>query len=272
VVVVMPLIVESLGLGAMTELVVKIGSAIVLILAALVGLSALYRWGPSRSEAKWKWITPGAVIAVVIAMIGSLLFSWYVANFGSYNETYGSLGAIIGFMTWLWIMMTFVITGGEVNAEMEHQTREDTTTGDEQPMGTRGAEMADTVAQGPHDTGDDAKGAAHAAPSAKDASHGSGATSDSIGRQHSREAPRSAPADAIGRGPAAARTNPALHRASEPGSADQRRPARPADAPQEPIGVVGGLMLLGAVALAVAAGKSGRQAPTSPREPGSLQR
>ena len=146
--VLMPLVVESIGLGALAELLVKIGSAVVLLLAGLVGLAALYRWGPSRSEAEWRWITPGALVAVVIAMIGSLLFSWYVANFGSYNETYGSLGAIIGFMTWLWIMMIFVITGGELNAEMEHQTREDTTTGPEEPMGSRGAEMADSVADG----------------------------------------------------------------------------------------------------------------------------
>jgi membrane protein len=146
VVVVMPLIVASLGLGALTELVVKIGSALVLLVAGLVGLSALYRWGPSREEAEWKWITPGATVAIVIAMIGSLLFSWYVANFGSYNETYGSLGAIIGFMTWLWIMVIFIITGGELNAEMEHQTLKDTTTGPEKPLGARGAEMADTVA------------------------------------------------------------------------------------------------------------------------------
>jgi membrane protein len=255
VVVVMPIVVESLGLGAMTELVVKIGSAIVLIVAALVALSALYRWGPSRSEAKWKWITPGAIVAVVIAMIGSLLFSYYVANFGSYNETYGSLGAIIGFMTWLWIMTTFVITGGELNAEMEHQTRKDTTTGTEQPLGTRGAQMADTVAQGPDDTGDDSKGAAHAAPSAKDTSDGSAASAGRIGRN----------------------ANPALHREAghrEPGHRGDavRRPQRPVDGSQEPIGVVGGLMLLGAVALAVAAGKNGRKpGPGSPaprqREP-----
>jgi hypothetical protein len=181
------------------------------------------------------------VIAVVVAMIGSLAFSWYVTNFGSYNETYGSLGAIIGFMTWMWIMVAFVITGGEINAEMEHQTRHDTTTGAEQPLGARGAEMADTVAQGKHDTGDDSKGAAHAAPSKKDASHGNGATVESGDRHVQRDdVPRNAPADAIGRDRAAARTSRAPHS-------------------QEPIGVAGGLMLLGAVALAVAAGKSGRK-------------
>ncbi len=237
VVVVMPLVVESLGLGNLTELVVKIGSAVVLIAAALVGLSALYRWGPSRSEAQWKWITPGAVVAVIIAMIGSLLFSWYVANFGSYNETYGSLGAIIGFMTWLWIMVTFVITGGELNAEMEHQTRKDTTTGSEQPLGARGAEMADTVARGPHDTGDDSKGAAHAAPSAT--------------------------------GPA---PRPAAYDSGGESRQRERSQERLLEGQQESIGVVGGLMLLAAVALAVAAGKSRRKVDAAPRRMGPLQR
>lgn len=238
VVVVMPLVVEMIGLGAMTELLVKIGSAIVLIIAMLLALSALYRWGPSRSEAKWKWVTPGAVIAVVIAMIGSLLFSWYVANFGSYNETYGSLGAIIGFMTWLWIMTAFIITGGEINAEMEHQTRRDTTTGPEQPLGTRGAEMADSVATGSHDTGkDDARDAASAS-GATNASHGSGTAKDGSGRYSARgDDVRTAPARAIGRGPAAARTT--------------RGPRS-----QEPLGATGAVMLLGALALAMAAGKS----------------
>jgi len=242
VVVVMPLVVESIGLGSLTELVVKIGSAVVLIVAALVGLSALYRWGPSRREAQWKWITPGALVAVAIAMIGSLLFSWYVANFGSYNETYGSLGAIIGFMTWLWIMVAFVITGGELNAEMEHQTREDTTTGAEKPLGTRGAEMADTVAKGPHDTGDDPKGAAHAAPSGKDASHGS-PPPGSHGRERERAVvARNARPEPVGGELTAART-------------------RPSSQSQEPLGVIGGLMLLGALALTVAAGNSRRIMP-----------
>ncbi len=75
---------------------------------------------------------------------GSLLFSWYVANFRSYNKTYGSLGAAIGFMTWIWISTTIVLLGAQVNAEMEHQTAEDTTVGEPQPLGTRGAKMADS--------------------------------------------------------------------------------------------------------------------------------
>jgi membrane protein len=74
-----------------------------------------------------------------------MLFSWYVANFGNYNETYGSLGAAIGFMTWIWISTTIVLLGGEINAELEHQTAKDTTVGAKAPIGTRGAKMADTV-------------------------------------------------------------------------------------------------------------------------------
>jgi membrane protein len=74
-----------------------------------------------------------------------MLFSWYVANFGKYNETYGSLGAIIGFMTWMWLSVTIVLMGAELNAEIEHQTVKDTTTGPQEPMGARGAHVADTI-------------------------------------------------------------------------------------------------------------------------------
>ncbi len=149
---VLPLILNTLGLGSQVQLLVQVASGLILMVAALFGLSALYRWGPSRADAQWKWITPGATVSVLVGIIASVLFSWYVANFGTYNETYGSLGAVIGFMTWLWIMVTFIITGGELNAEMEHQTRRDSTTGPAQPMGQRGAQMADTVAQGAEDT------------------------------------------------------------------------------------------------------------------------
>jgi hypothetical protein len=73
-------------------------------------------------------------------------FSWYVANFGSYNATYGSLGAVIGFMTWMWLSIIVVLLGAKLNAELEHQTAKDATHGAAKPMGTRGAEMADTAA------------------------------------------------------------------------------------------------------------------------------
>jgi len=119
----------------------------VMFLAVLLGLALLYRYGPSRDAPRWRWATPGSALAAFLWLGGSLLFSWYVGNFGKYNQTYGSLGAAIGFMTWIWISTTIVLLGAQVNAEMEHQTAEDTTVGKPQPMGTRRARMADTVGQ-----------------------------------------------------------------------------------------------------------------------------
>ena len=117
----------------------------VLLAAVLGGLALLYRYGPSRDAPRWRWVTWGSALAAVAWLVTSLGFSWYVSNFGKYNETYGSLGAVIGFMTWIWISTTIVLIGAEVNAEMEHQTEADTTRGPEQPLGTRDARMADTV-------------------------------------------------------------------------------------------------------------------------------
>jgi membrane protein len=117
----------------------------VLLFAVLGGLALLYRYGPSRDAPRWRWVTWGSALAAVAWVVTSLGFSWYVANFGKYNETYGSLGAVIGFMTWIWISTTIVLIGAEVNAEMEHQTEADTTRGPEQPLGARDARMADTV-------------------------------------------------------------------------------------------------------------------------------
>ena len=84
-------------------------------------------------------------MAAVLWLTASMAFSWYVANFGSYNATYGSLGAVIGFMTWMWLSTIVVLLGAKLNAELEHQTARDTTEGADKPIGTRGAKMADTV-------------------------------------------------------------------------------------------------------------------------------
>jgi membrane protein len=119
-----------------------------LLLLVIGTLAVLYRYGPSRSEPKWRWVTWGSALAGVLWLIGSGLFSWYVAHFGSYNETYGSLGAAIGFMTWIWLSTTVVLLGAELNAEMEHQTVRDTTVGGQKPLGARQARMADAVAAG----------------------------------------------------------------------------------------------------------------------------
>jgi membrane protein len=117
-----------------------------LLLLVIGALAVLYRYGPSRRTPKWRWVTWGSAVAGLLWLIVSGLFSWYVANFGSYNETYGSLGAAIGFMTWIWLSTTVVLLGAELNAEMEHQTARDTTIGGHKPLGARQARMADTVA------------------------------------------------------------------------------------------------------------------------------
>ena len=115
------------------------------LVVAAIALAAIYRYGPSRTEARWQWLTVGSAAAAIGWLISSVLFSWYLANFGSYNATYGSLGAAVGMMMWMWISAIVILLGGELNAEIEHQTARDSTVGSEKPLGLRGAVMADTV-------------------------------------------------------------------------------------------------------------------------------
>jgi membrane protein len=107
--------------------------------------SIVYRYGPSRERARWRWVSWGAGLAAVLWIGGSMAFSWYVNNVAQFDATYGSLGAVIGFMTWIWVSTMVVLIGAELNAEIEHQTALDSTTGTPMPMGARGAAMADTV-------------------------------------------------------------------------------------------------------------------------------
>ena len=108
-------------------------------------LSCVYRFGPCRQKAKWKWVSAGSIIASVLWALTSLLFTWYAANFGNFNKTYGSLGAIVVMMTWFYLSSYIILLGGEINSELEHQTKKDSTTGAPKPMGARGARMADTL-------------------------------------------------------------------------------------------------------------------------------
>jgi membrane protein len=144
-IIVLPIVLNFIGLGSGTEWLVSLARWPILLIGVIFGLSLIYRFGPSRDKAEWRWVTPGGIVAAVLWLAVSMVFSWYVANFGSYNETYGSLGAVIGFMTWIWLSTIVVLLGAEINAEMEHQTAKDTTEGTHQPMGTRGARMADTI-------------------------------------------------------------------------------------------------------------------------------
>jgi membrane protein len=145
VVLVMPAIIGLLPGGSGLEWTIRVAAYVAMLVVVLGGLAALYRWGPSRQGAKWRWITPGALLSVLALGAGSVVFSWYVANFTDNNATYGSLGAVIGLMSWVWLSVTLVIVGAELNSEIEHQTARDSTTGPELPLGERGAEMADTV-------------------------------------------------------------------------------------------------------------------------------
>ena len=142
-IVVVPIVLSFFGLGSWSTILIAAlrWPALMIILALALGV--IYRFGPSRRGARWQWVSWGSVFATVTWLIASLAFSYYVSNFGSYNKTYGSLGAAIGFMTWIWISGMIVLLGGELNAELEQQTHQDTTVGPPKPIGERGAYKAD---------------------------------------------------------------------------------------------------------------------------------
>jgi membrane protein len=145
VVVVLPVVLDYLQLSDFADLFIRIVQWPAMFLAVALGLASIYRFGPSREAPRWGWISWGSVAAALLWLGASALFSWYAASFGKFNETYGSLGGAVGFMTWLWISAIVILLGAELNSEMEHQTLQDTTTGSPKPRGMRGAHMADTV-------------------------------------------------------------------------------------------------------------------------------
>jgi membrane protein len=144
-VVVLPLVLSFVGLGGVTATLAWMVRWPALFVLLLVGLSVLYRYAPDRKRARWQWVSVGSVFATVAWIAASFVFSWFLAHFANYNATYGSLGAAVGLMMWLWISATLVLLGAELNAEIEHQTARDSTVGGEKPLGARGAVMADTV-------------------------------------------------------------------------------------------------------------------------------
>ena len=144
-VVVIPVVLKFIGLSDFADQMLRFARWPALFVVVALALALIYRYGASRETPRWRWITWGSALAALLWLGASALFSWYAANFGKFNETYGSLGAAIGFMTWLWISAIVILVGAELDAEMEHQTARDTTTGSPKPMGARGARMADTV-------------------------------------------------------------------------------------------------------------------------------
>lgn len=134
------------GAGPAIHWLVRLLSWALATLLASLAIAAVYRYGPDRDEPKWRWLTPGSIIATLLWLVATLGFGFYVSNFGSYNATYGSLGAVVVLLMWLYLSSYVLLLGAELNAELEHQTARDTTKGPERPIGERGAEMADTVA------------------------------------------------------------------------------------------------------------------------------
>ncbi|MBV8921327.1 YihY/virulence factor BrkB family protein [Bradyrhizobium sp.] len=143
--VVLPPLLGFLGLSGFTETLLRVGRWPALFVVLMLALAIIYRHGPSREQAQWRWVTWGSAFAALAWLVLSILFSWYAENFGSFNRTYGSLGAVIGFMTWIWLSAIVILIGAELDAEMEHQTARDTTTGPPMPLGARQATMADTI-------------------------------------------------------------------------------------------------------------------------------
>jgi len=144
-VVAFPLALDHVGLAPASQSIVSLLRWPLLFLMLLIALGVLYRFGPSRRAARWEWLSAGTLAAALLWIAGSCLLSWYLSNFGNYDATYGSLGAAIGLMMWMWMSAIIVLFGAELNSEIEHQTAPDTTIGRPKPLGARGAVMADTL-------------------------------------------------------------------------------------------------------------------------------
>jgi membrane protein len=140
-----PFVLSLLPLGPAAEFVLLAVRWLLLFGVAVLGLAIVYRFAPDRNKAQWRWITPGSFIAAVLWLIGSVLFALYVRNWGSYGETYGALGGVVVMLMWFYLSGYIIILGAEINAEMERQTKRDTTTGQPKPLGERGAYSADTL-------------------------------------------------------------------------------------------------------------------------------
>ena len=118
-----PIVLAYLGLGGLATGLIAALRWLGLLLLAIIGLAVLYRYAPNRPEPLWVWLSPGSLAAAILWLVASLLFSWYIANFGTYDVTYGSLGAAIGMMMWMWISMIVVLAGAEFNAETKRQAK-----------------------------------------------------------------------------------------------------------------------------------------------------
>jgi membrane protein len=147
VLVLLPAAESFIGISEGAKLLAKLASYFMLVVFVLLALSMLYRFGPSRRSPSWHWVTPGAIIATLLWLAASALFSYYVGHLASYDATYGPLGAVVGVMMWFYVTAFVVLVGAELNAELELQTVRDSTGEPERLIGRRGAYVADHVAK-----------------------------------------------------------------------------------------------------------------------------
>jgi membrane protein len=140
---VFPVVLDQFSGGVVVRVAAQVVRWVVLVLVAVVALALLYRLAPDRDAPQMKWLSLGAVVATVLWVLASIGFSLYVSNFSSYGDTYGSLAGVVVLLLWFWITALVVLLGAEINAESEAQTAHDTTKGEPQPMGQRGAVKAD---------------------------------------------------------------------------------------------------------------------------------
>ncbi len=140
---------QALGVSGSVDTIVTIGRWPLLALMSLAALGLLYRHAAARRPPRWSWVTPGAIVATALWLGGSVLFSLFVRNFGSYQPTYGAIAGVVILLLYIWMTAFVVLLGALLNAEIEHQSRRDTTRGRVRPMGQRDAEMADTLGKKP---------------------------------------------------------------------------------------------------------------------------
>jgi membrane protein len=156
---VVPVVLHALPLGIFGTILIQVVRWGLLLVLMAGSLSVLYRVAPDRDAPRFRWVSLGSVVVTVVWAIVSLLFSFYVNNFGSYDKTYGTIAGVIVLMLWLYLTCYLVLLGAEINAETEHQTARDTTEGDPVPMGTRDATVADTLPDPPEPTKESAASA-----------------------------------------------------------------------------------------------------------------
>jgi membrane protein len=144
---VLPTAVQFVAVGTATKWLLMVVQWPLLIVLVMLGLAALYRYAPDRNKSQWRWVSQGAITATLLWIVASIGFTAYVANFNSYNKTYGSLGGVVILLTWLYLSAFTVLLGAVINAQSERQTRKDSTVGQPRAMGQRDARAADTLGE-----------------------------------------------------------------------------------------------------------------------------